>query len=460
MAFGNMANLSWIYDLYRLGQDNALHENPAEVQRRILEHIVQGIGADTGSLSVRADVEDELVLTAGIGIPDAAIGSRIKKGQGVIGWVLEQAEPVLLSDDPSRDSRFQNTVPRRESSVPSSAICWPLKQENRIVGVLCVNRRAGPAFTEAEMEHGNMLVNVVAIVIENTRLHLEQSARIRALSELNKKLAQAQGQLLQSDKMASIGQLAAGVAHEINNPIGFVSSNLGSLQRYMSDILTLVEGYEAAETSISDPQLRIDLQALKKKIDLEYLREDATALINESRDGINRVKKIVQDLKDFSHADSGDEWRLAGIEQGLESTLNIVWSELKYKCEVRKEYGKLPDIECLPSQLNQVFMNLLVNAGHAIEERGTIILRTGAESEQIWVEIEDTGKGIAPENLKRIFDPFFTTKPVGTGTGLGLSLSYSIIQKHHGRIEVQSEVGKGTTFRVWLPIKQPQASNE
>ena len=150
MAFENMANLSWIYVLYRLGQDSALHENPAEVQRRILEHIVQGIGADTGSLSVCADGEDELVLTAGIGIPDAAIGNRIKKGQGVIGWVLEQGEPVLLTDDPSRDPRFQNTVPRRESSVPSSAICWPLKQENRIVGVLCVNRRAGPAFTEAE----------------------------------------------------------------------------------------------------------------------------------------------------------------------------------------------------------------------------------------------------------------------------------------------------------------------
>ena len=456
MAFENMANLSWIYDLYRLGQDSALHENPAEVQRRILEHIVQGIGADTGSLSVCADGEDELVLTAGIGIPDAAIGNRIKKGQGVIGWVLEQGEPVLLTDDPSRDPRFQNTVPRRESSVPSSAICWPLKQENRIVGVLCVNRRAGPAFTEAEMEHGNMLVNVVAIVIENTRLHLEQSARIRALSELNKKLAEAQSQLLQSEKLASIGQLAAGVAHEINNPIGFVYSNLGTLQRYVTDIFTLVEGYEAAETSIPDPQLRTDLQALKKKIDLEYLRGDVIALMNESRDGITRVKKIVQDLKDFSHADAGDEWRFAGIEQGLESTLNIVWSELKYKCEVKKEYGKLPDIECLPSQLNQVFMNMLVNAGHAIEERGTIILRTGAESEQVWVEIEDTGKGIAPENLKRIFDPFFTTKPVGTGTGLGLSLSYSIIQKHHGHIEVNSELGKGTRFRVWLPIKKQE----
>ena len=327
------------------------------------------------------------------------------------------------------------------------------------MGVLCANRKAGnPAFTEAEMEHGNMLVNVVSIVIENTRLHLEQSTRIRALSELNKKLAEAQGQLLQSEKLASIGQLAAGVAHEINNPIGFVYSNLGTLQRYMTDIFTLVECYEAAEPSIADPQLRANLQALKQKIDLEYLRNDAAALMNESRDGISRVKTIVQNLKDFSHADTGDEWQLAGIEQGLDTTLNIVWNELKYKCEVKKEYGKLPDIECLPSQLNQVFMNMLVNAGHAIDERGIITLRSGTEGEQVWIEVEDTGKGIAPENLKRIFDPFFTTKPVGKGTGLGLSLSYSIIQKHQGRIEVDSVVGRGTRFRVWLPVRHVETA--
>ena len=453
MAFENAAKLSWIYDLYRLGQDSALRDDPAAVQRRIVEHIVQGIDADSGSLSVRSEVEDELVLTAGIGIPDKAIGNRIKKGQGVIGWVLDNRVAVLLTDDASKDPRFQNYVPRRESTVPSSAICWPLTQENQVIGVLCVNRKAGaPAFSEADVEHGNVLVNVVSIVIENTRLHLQQTARIRDLSELNLKLKETQGQLLQSEKLASIGQLAAGVAHEINNPIGFVYSNLGTLQRYLTDLLGLIAAYESAESNIADAVVIEQLQAMKKKADLVFLREDITALMSESRDGITRVKDIVQNLKDFSHADAGDEWHWATLQQGLDSTLNIVWNELKYKCEVVKEYAVIPDIECLPSQLNQVFMNMLVNAGHAIEERGTITIRTGTEQDQVWVEIEDTGKGIEPQNLKRIFDPFFTTKPVGTGTGLGLSLTYNIVQKHNGRLEVDSVVGQGTRFRIWLPI--------
>jgi signal transduction histidine kinase len=171
-----------------------------------------------------------------------------------------------------------------------------------------------------------------------------------------------------------------------------------------------------------------------------------------------RVTKIVKDLKDFSHVDAGDEWQLADLHQGLDSTLNIVWNEIKYKCEVKKEYGALPEIECLPSQLNQVFMNMLINAGHAIEERGTIVIRTGTADGQVWVEFEDSGKGIAPEHIGKIFDPFFTTKPVGKGTGLGLSLSYGIVHKHKGRIEVRSAPGRGTTFRVWLPERQESAA--
>ena len=459
MAFENTTNMSWVFDLYRLGQDCGLRDNPAEVQRRIVEHIVQGIGADSGSLSVSGENSDELILTAGIGIPDKAIGNRIKKGHGVIGWVLDNGVAVLLTDDASKDPRFQNYVPRRESTVPSSAICWPLTQDKRLIGVLCVNRKAGnPPFTDDDVEHGKVLVNMVSIVIENTRLHLEQAARIRALSELNQKLKEAQSQLLQSEKLASIGQLAAGVAHEINNPIGFVYSNLGTLQRYFTDLLRLIEAYESAESTIGDSAVVANLQALKKKADLDFLREDTTALMNESRDGITRVKDIVQNLKDFSHPDGSDEWQWAALQQGLESTLNIVWNELKYKCTVIKEYGNIPDIECLPSQLNQVFMNMLVNAGHAIEERGTITLRTGTQGDHVWVEIEDTGKGIAPENLKRIFDPFFTTKPVGTGTGLGLSLTYSIVQKHKGRVEVDSTVGQGTRFRICLPIHQTETA--
>ena len=284
----------------------------------------------------------------------------------------------------------------------------------------------------------------------------QMNAEIRGI---NKRLEETQTQLLQSEKMASIGQLAAGVAHEINNPIGYVYSNLGTLEKYVQDVFSMIEGYEQAEGAIVDDGARARLQAARERLDIAFLKEDLRALMAESREGITRVKNIVQDLKGFSHVDATDEWYAADLHKGLDSTLNIVNNEIKYKAEVVKEYGEIVAVECLPSQLNQVFMNLLVNAAHAIEVRGTITVRTGIQDVEVWVEIADTGKGIAAEGLKRVFDPFYTTKPIGHGTGLGLSLSYGIIQKHHGRIEVQSEVGKGTTFRVWLPVKQPQMEN-
>ena len=290
-------------------------------------------------------------------------------------------------------------------------------------------------------------------IADNSRLHEEQARRIAELSELNEKLKEAQGQLLQSEKLASIGQLAAGVAHEINNPIGYVHSNLGSLEHYVEDVFRILDAYTAAESQGGAPAgLFAEVTELRRQLDIDFLKEDMHALLAETREGIARVKKIVQDLKDFSHAGGEEEWHWADLHKGLESTLNIVNNEIKYKAKVVREYGSLPEIECLPSQLNQVFMNLLVNAAHAIESQGTITLRTGADEQSVWVEVADTGSGIAPENLKRIFEPFFTTKPVGKGTGLGLSLSYSIVQKHGGRIEVASEPGRGTNFRVILPL--------
>jgi signal transduction histidine kinase len=301
--------------------------------------------------------------------------------------------------------------------------------------------------------------------LRESRDHLEKGVRERTAElqaanaslqaeklhqqELIKKLEEAQNQLLQSEKMASMGQLAAGVAHEINNPVGFVNSNLGTLERYVDNLLRLLDAYEKLEPSLDENTLQ-DLRQLKKEIDTAYLRQDISDLLAESLEGMQRVKRIVQDLKDFSHVDRAElEW--ADLEKGLESTLNVVWNELKYKARVIKEYTHPPAIECLPSQLNQVFMNLLINATHSIETTGEITLRTGFDQENVWVEVEDTGNGIPAENLTRIFEPFFTTKPVGKGTGLGLSLSYGIVKKHHGKIEVASEVGKGTKFKVILP---------
>lgn len=271
---------------------------------------------------------------------------------------------------------------------------------------------------------------------------------------LVKSLEEAHAQLLQSEKMASIGQLAAGVAHEINNPIGFVQSNLGTLDNYLKDVFRILDAYQDVEKLLTDQELINNLRVLKQRLDLDYLKEDTPNLLRESKEGILRVSKIVQDLKDFSHVDAA-EWQWADLHAGLDSTLNIVWNELKYKADVNKEYGDIPEVECLLSQLNQVFMNLLVNAAQAIDDHGTITLRTGIEDDRIFVEISDTGKGMSTEEQKHIFEPFYTTKPVGKGTGLGLSMAYNIVKKHHGDIEVQSDVGAGTIFRVMIPLQQP-----
>jgi PAS domain S-box-containing protein len=275
------------------------------------------------------------------------------------------------------------------------------------------------------------------------------------LIQVNLQLREAQNQLLQAEKMASIGQLASGVAHEINNPIGYVCSNFGTLDRYLSDIFVLLERYRQAAEAIADKTLRADLRSAWQTADIDFVKVDVLALLAESKEGITRVKQIVQDLKNFSRAAGDEDWQWADLHQGIDSTLNIVWNELKYKTEICKEYGELPQVQCRPSQLNQVFLNMLVNGADAIKQRGTITIRSGADSDSVWIEFADTGEGINPEHVSRIFDPFFTTKAVGKGTGLGLSVAYGIVKAHNGRIDVRSEVGNGTSFRVWLPIRQP-----
>ncbi|UXI69966.1 ATP-binding protein [Tahibacter amnicola] len=333
------------------------------------------------------------------------------------------------------------------------AVRWrlaALERSNRLLEDL-VAARTG------ELSRANLALHGV-----NEQLQSEIDDRIAAqtalhqrnadLEAVNQKLAGTQNQLLQSEKMASVGQLAAGVAHEINNPIGYVGSNLGSLRRYVGDLFTLLEKYERLESALPPDSRELhELRTIKANIELDYLKEDIGNLMAEAQEGITRVRKIVSDLKDFSHLDE-PEWQLADLHAGLDSTLNLVMHQIKYNAEVVKDYGNLPPIRCLPFQLNQVFLNLLINAAQAIEGRGVITLRTRCDGDTVRVEVADNGKGIAEENLHRVFDPFFTTKPIGTGTGLGLSVSYGIVQTHGGSISVHSVVGVGTTFTVRLPI--------
>ena len=254
-------------------------------------------------------------------------------------------------------------------------------------------------------------------------------------------LAATQRQLLQADKLASVGRLAAGVAHEINNPIGFIHSDLGTLRNYTGHMRELLDRCRRGEAGEADFQA----------IDYDYLRDDLPALIDESQGGLKRVRKIVSDLKDFARVDHA-ELAEADLNAGIDSTLNVVAAELQDKAEIVREFGTLPPVVCLAAQINQVVMNLLLNAAQAMEQRGRIVVRTGCTDATAWIEVEDNGRGMTAEVIAHIFEQFYTTRAVGQGTGLGLSLAYDIVAKHGGTIEVDSQPGVGSRFRVSLPV--------
>lgn len=456
------------------------------------------IQAETLLLVLLDDDCTHYTYRAGSGLNAAEIvGETLPLEMGVCGWVWRNKRPwwrgMLHELSEIERNQWENEA--------GHLILVPLTGRSHFLGGLAgINKIGGGDFTQRDIDLLLLLSNQVAIAIDNATLfeeiqkakhqsdlYLEQleglnvtleqrvTDRTEQLAKANinlqqtaielerekdeqkalvRRLQESQNQLLQSEKMASIGQLAAGVAHEINNPIGYVHSNLSNLGNSTTDLLRLISSYEALEPQLLHaPESLQRLYLLKREIDLNYIREDLPNLIRETRDGVTRVKQIVQDLKDFSHVDDA-EWQFVDIQKGLQSTLNIVSNEIKYKAEVVCELVDLPEIECLPSQINQVFMNLLVNAAQSITTRGTITIRAGHDEAQVWVSISDTGTGIDPKNITKIFDPFFTTKPVGKGTGLGLSLSYGIVKKHGGELTVDSEIGKGTTFTLCLPRQQ------
>lgn len=313
---------------------------------------------------------------------------------------------------------------------------FPVRRDSGEVVEVCVTVQD---VTDTAIAHSELAASLAALEVEKAA----QRALIGTLEQTRK-------QLLQSEKLASIGQLAAGVAHEINNPIGFVNSNLGTLGHYVDDLLAVLDAYNSVRDTLPAEASRRLAESVAH-IDLAYVREDLPSLLGESRNGLERVKRIVQDLKDFSRI--GDtERQLTDLHQCIDSTLNVVANEIKYKASVVKHYGALPQIWCVASQLDQVFLNLLVNAAQAIPAQGEITVTTGRIGNEVFVAVRDTGCGIAAEHRDRIFDPFFTTKAVGSGTGLGLSVSHGIVERHGGRIDVDSTVGEGTEFRVWLPI--------
>ena len=287
---------------------------------------------------------------------------------------------------------------------------------------------------------------------EETARAQERNAEIEAA---NVALKEAQSQLVQSEKMASVGQLAAGVAHEINNPIGFIMSNLGTLRDYVSVLTELIDRYRqyaaTAEAADPDTALLTTIRETEASEDLPFVVEDIGELLTESIDGTVRVRDIVLGLKSFSRVDNATV-TLADLHEGIESTLRVVRNEIKYRCDVERDYSHVPPVRCNIAQINQVLMNLFVNAAQSMATKGTLLIRTYVEADYACIDVSDTGSGIDDATLSKIFDPFFTTKEVGSGTGLGLAISYGIVREHGGEIRVASEVGVGTTFTVALPL--------
>ncbi|MEM1108451.1 MAG: ATP-binding protein [Planctomycetota bacterium] len=395
---------------------------------------------------------------------------QLEKSTEAVAEAIERQPDVIISDVemPELDGFdlcLALKAEPRTADIPVLFVTSSTRPEQLILGF----EVGGSDFIGKDAEAMELIARV------RTHLHLatlqkelkHQLAEIKAQAEVEKKLRskieEQQSQMLQNEKMASIGQLAAGVAHEINNPIGFISSNLNTLNEYLDDIKAVLDAYQelkdATQNGGDSAEAASKVEAVCKEVDLPFLIEDLDSLIAESVEGTGRVRQIVADLRDFSHVDSPD----LGVEDlnvMLEKTLNVAHNELKYQATVKTEFGDIPEVACFGGKLTQVFLNLIVNAAQSLDEAGTVTVRTGCSDDRqdVWVEVADTGCGIPEENLKRIFDPFFTTKDVGKGTGLGLNLAYNIVQSHDGKIDVDSVVGKGTTFRINLPAKGPKAT--
>ena len=388
---------------------------------------------------------------------------QVEDGEECLRKLHEQSVDLLLLD--------LNMPNKSGFDVLEDLLANPLAHKPAIIVVSADNKPAtisralklgASDYVTTPFNRDELLARVkthLALRMREQDLEDRVAERTRELEETNLQLQKTQGQLLQAEKMSSLGQLAAGVAHEINNPIGYIKSNLGSLSDYVQDLVKLIGTYQQAEAFIDDKSARLQLAKQQKEINLPFLKEDIQQLIGDSLTGARRVKQIVSDLKVFSHPEQ-KSWQQLDINECIHSVLNIVHSEVKYKADVHLDEGqKLPKIQCITTQIYQVITNLLVNASQAIPTHGHIYISTclnAGNSNLVDVRIRDTGCGMSDEVKKNIFDPFFTTKPVGQGTGLGLSVSYGIIESHGGQIQVDSREGEGTCFTLSLPVTQPQ----
>ena len=422
--------------------------------------------------------------------PSLAVETCINIPQAVINYVWRTSD-ALVFEDAATQATWMND-PYLQQQQPKSVLCCPIAKQNQIIGILYLeNNLITAAFTPERLQLLELITTQAAISLENARLYnnlttakaeletvnqtLEQKVQQRTqelhdknqdLVETLKALKQTQTQLIQTEKMSSLGQLVAGVAHEINNPVNFIYGNLVPAQEYTEDLLKVITAYQQYY-----PEPNTFIQNLIEQVDLEFLIEDLPKLLNSMKIGATRIKEIVESLRNFSRLDEA-EVKLVNVHQGIDSTLMILHNNLKAKADspeikIVKNYRNLSQIDCYPGQLNQVFMNIIVNGIDALKSGqpkadtpATITITTEETINQtVRIRIADNGIGMSEQVQKQIFDPFFTTKPVGKGTGLGLAISYQIIvERHRGQLHCVSTVGEGTEFIIEIPLRQSATS--
>ncbi|MBI3479647.1 MAG: two-component sensor histidine kinase [Nitrosomonadales bacterium] len=387
-------------------------------------------------------VPDKLsvALTILLGAP-----ARVVSADGA--WVMGNIPPLSGNVRRLPLAHDLETVGFLETSAPDEA------QVRAAAVILELFMRSGARYFMASEMHLEVVKTDYEELQRRHEALIASEARYKALAESLEErvkeqvstIASAHRQLYQAEKMASVGQLAAGVAHEINNPIGFIRSNLGTASSYVQKFRSVAEQVKSGDT--------VRIASAWQVADLDFILEDFPSLLQESIDGADRVARIVSDLKGFSNIDQAEE-EIVDLNDSIRSACNVAANQINSRADLKLMLGELPPLRCHAGHLSQVFLNLLLNAAHAMNKRGEICIQSGVENNQIVIRISDTGSGISPEVLPHIFDPFFTTREVGSGTGLGLTVSRDILTAHGGTIEVSSELNVGTVFTIQLPIKQ------
>jgi signal transduction histidine kinase len=454
--------------------------DPERIYEQAVDRLVHRMGYEGAHLFVVDPARGVLrghrkaVVQGTLRLPPADLELPLDADRTVSARVATTGRPILVDDIAAGDQPVHH--PSLRAMNIRSLVSVPLRVKEHVVGVLNVAASAPGRLTAADQELVAAVANHVALAldraesfqtIEELSRGLEDKVRVRTeqLRAANEELEAAyrnlqatQAQLVQREKMASVGQLVAGVAHELNNPIGFVASNAATLEDFVGRLRAMLESYRGRDAALPEADRRAlgeEWQARKVDYALRYL----DSMILGIREGAERTRKIVRDLRVFARGDD-DVRQPVDLHEELESSLTLLNHLLADRVVVERKYGELPAVACVRSQIDQVLLNVLANAAQAITGPGTITIETRREDGRAVVAIRDTGPGIAPDVIGRIFDPFFTTKPVGEGTGLGLSISYEIVKKHGGDVAVESRPGEGATFTVRLPVESGKGAGD